>query len=52
MREAGVLDHWLPEYAGPTRLRALIAREDEPDGLRRCGDPADRRRRSRRSASG
>ena len=35
MREAGVLDRWLPEYAGAGRLRALIAREDEPDGLRR-----------------
>jgi poly(A) polymerase len=35
MREAGVLDHWLPEYAGSARLRALIAREDKPDGLRR-----------------
>jgi len=35
MREAGVLDHWLPEYAGAARLRALIGREDEPDGLRR-----------------
>ena len=35
MREAGVLDRWLPEYVGPVRLRALIAREDRPDGLRR-----------------
>jgi poly(A) polymerase len=35
MREAGVLDHWLPEYAGSARLRALMAREDKPDGLRR-----------------
>jgi poly(A) polymerase len=35
MREAGVLDRWLPEYGGVERLRALIAREDEPDGLRR-----------------
>lgn len=35
MREAGVLDRWLPEYAGSTRLRALMAREDTPDGLRR-----------------
>src|SRR5262249_37043286 len=34
MREAGVLDHWLPEYAGSARLRALMAREDRPDGLR------------------
>ena len=33
--EAGALDHWLPEYAGVIRLRALIAREDKPDGLRR-----------------
>ena len=35
MVEAGALDHWLPEYAGSTRLRALVAREDRPDGLRR-----------------
>lgn len=35
MREAGILDRWLPEYAGSARLRALIAREQEPDGLRR-----------------
>lgn len=35
MREAGVLDRWLPEYAGAARLRAVIAREDVPDGLRR-----------------
>lgn len=35
MREAGVLDRWLPEYDGSTRLRALVMREDEPDGLRR-----------------
>jgi poly(A) polymerase len=35
MREAGVLDHWLPEYVGSARMRALIAREDEADGLRR-----------------
>lgn len=35
MREAGVLDRWLPEYAGAGRLRALILREDAPDGLRR-----------------
>jgi len=35
MLEAGVLDHWLPEYAGSARLRSLIAREDKPDGLRR-----------------
>jgi poly(A) polymerase len=35
MRDAGVLDHWLPDYAGSVRLRALIAREDRPDGLRR-----------------
>jgi poly(A) polymerase len=35
MREAGVLDHWLPEYAGSARLRALMPREDRPDGLRR-----------------
>jgi poly(A) polymerase len=30
-----VLDRWLPEYDGSTRLRALAGREDEPDGLRR-----------------
>ncbi len=35
MAEAGVLDHWLPEYDGATRLEALIQREPEPDGLRR-----------------
>jgi poly(A) polymerase len=35
MLEAGVLDHWLPEYAGSTRLRALMAREAAPDPLRR-----------------
>ena len=39
MREAGVLDHWLPEYAGSMRLRALIVREDraamDADALRR-----------------
>jgi poly(A) polymerase len=35
MVEAGALDHWLPEYEGATRLRALIAREDSPDPLRR-----------------
>ena len=35
MVEAGVLDHWLPEYAGVARLGALIGREDRPDPLRR-----------------
>jgi len=35
MGNAGVLDHWLPEFDGTARLRALIAREDKPDGLRR-----------------
>lgn len=35
MREAGVLDRWLPEDAGAARLRVLIEREDKPDGLRR-----------------
>ncbi|MDP2329323.1 MAG: CCA tRNA nucleotidyltransferase [Reyranella sp.] len=35
MAEAGALDHWLPEYAGVARLRALIAREDRPDPVRR-----------------
>jgi poly(A) polymerase len=35
MAEAGALDHWLPEYDGTARLRALIAREDSPDPLRR-----------------
>ena len=34
MAEAGALDHWLPEYAGTARLKALIAREDTPDPLR------------------
>jgi poly(A) polymerase len=43
MLEAGVLDHWLPEYAGSVRLRALAAREDEADALRRLAAilPAD-----------
>ena len=37
MAEAGALDHWLPEYAGTARVKALIAREreDTPDPLRR-----------------
>jgi len=35
MTEAGALDHWLPEYDGTARLRALITREDSPDPLRR-----------------
>jgi poly(A) polymerase len=35
MAEAGALDHWLPEYEGTVRLRALIAREDTTDSLRR-----------------
>jgi poly(A) polymerase len=35
MREAGVLDRWLPEYDGSSRLRVLAEREDEPEGLRR-----------------
>jgi poly(A) polymerase len=35
MADAGALDHWLPEYDGTRRLRALIAREPAPDGLRR-----------------
>jgi poly(A) polymerase len=35
MVEAGALDHWLPEFAGTARLRALIEREDAPDSLRR-----------------
>jgi poly(A) polymerase len=35
MAEAGALDHWLPEYAGTARLKALIAREEAPDPLRR-----------------
>ena len=35
MAEAGALDHWLPEYAGTARLKALIAREDTLDPLRR-----------------
>ena len=43
MVEAGALDHWLPEYAGTARLRALIAREPTPDKLRRLAAvlPAD-----------
>jgi poly(A) polymerase len=35
MADAGALDHWLPEYDGTVRLRALIGRETAPDGLRR-----------------
>jgi poly(A) polymerase len=35
MVEAGALDHWLPEAVGTRRLRALVAREDRPDPLRR-----------------
>jgi poly(A) polymerase len=35
MVEAGALDHWLPEYAGTARLRELMAREEQPDALRR-----------------
>jgi len=35
MADAGALDHWLPEYDGTRRLRALIAREPDADGLRR-----------------
>jgi poly(A) polymerase len=35
MADAGALDHWLPEYDGTKRLRALVAREAAPDGLRR-----------------
>ena len=35
MADAGALNHWLPEYEDTGRLRALIARETEPDALRR-----------------
>jgi poly(A) polymerase len=35
MLEAGVLDHWLPEYAGSPKLRALAVREEKADALRR-----------------
>jgi poly(A) polymerase len=35
MVEAGTLDHWLPEYCGVARLKALIGRESTPDRLRR-----------------
>ena len=35
MRAAAILDHWLPECIGVARLRALIAREDEPAAVRR-----------------
>ncbi len=35
LSESGALDHWLPEYTDTSRLRALIAREDKPDALRR-----------------
>lgn len=43
MLEAGVLDHWLPEYAGSPKLRALAAREEKADALRRLAAilPAD-----------
>ena len=53
-REAGALDHWLPEYAGAARLQALIAREreDTPDPLRRLAailpSPPTRRRSAKR----
>ena len=35
MREAAILDHWLPECDGTARLHALIAREDRVDAVRR-----------------
>ena len=36
MLEAGVLDHWLPEYAGSAQAaRAWSAREEKADALRR-----------------
>ncbi len=35
MAESGALDHWLPEFTGTASLRALIAREDEANALRR-----------------
>jgi poly(A) polymerase len=35
MREAAILDHWLPECDGTKRLRALIEREDKQDAIRR-----------------
>ncbi len=35
MLGAGVLDRWLPEYAGSRKLRALMAREAKPDAIRR-----------------
>jgi poly(A) polymerase len=35
MVEAAILDQWLPECVGAARLRALIAREDKADPLRR-----------------
>jgi poly(A) polymerase len=43
MSEAGALDHWLPEYDGTRRLRALMEREPKADGLRRFAAilPAD-----------
>ena len=46
MAVAGVLDHWLPEYAGSARLRDLAGREDAvgaADGVRRLAAilPAD-----------
>ena len=42
MAEAGALDHWLPEYAGAARLKALIARERED--CARSAAPAGRNR--------
>lgn len=35
MREAAILDHWLPECDGTARLHALITREDRVDAVRR-----------------
>ncbi len=35
MREIGALAHWLPEYDGSKRLRALIERDRASDPLRR-----------------
>ncbi|MGE0423128.1 MAG: CCA tRNA nucleotidyltransferase [Reyranellaceae bacterium] len=46
MAISGIFDHWLPQYHGTARLRALIANErlvGESDGLRRLAallDPA------------
>ena len=43
MLGVGAFDHWLPEYDGSQRLRALVDREETPDAIRRLAAvlPAD-----------